>query len=140
MNRIYLPVLSAVQAMAKGNAPEAVEALQVATTGEMPMPGDGSAIVGKRAFALHSRPVVVARAGRVREGLAEFQKIVDHPGIRFTDPIGSLAHLQISLGYRLAGEQDKARSEYDMLLKRWSDADPDLPILKDTQPEFRSLP
>ena len=79
------------------------------------------------------------RADRVQEGLAEFQKIVDHPGIRFTDPIGSLADLQISRGYRLVGDQDKARSEYEMLFKRWADADPDLPILKEAQREFRSL-
>ena len=138
VNRIYLPVLSAVQAMAKGNAPEAVEALQVATTGEMSMPGDGSAMLGN-VHSPYIRGESLFRAGRVREGLAEFQKIVDHPGIRFTDPIGSLAYLEISRGYRLAGEQDKARSEYQTLLKRWSDADPDLPILKDAQSEFRAV-
>src|SRR5262252_5340346 len=33
VNRIYLPVLSAILAMDKGNANEAVEELQVATTG-----------------------------------------------------------------------------------------------------------
>jgi DNA-binding winged helix-turn-helix (wHTH) protein/tetratricopeptide (TPR) repeat protein len=139
VNRVYLPVLSAVLAMDKGNAPEAVEDLQVATTGEMSMPGDGSAMLGN-VHSPYIRGEALFRANRVSEGIAEFQKIVDHPGIRFTDPIGSLAHLQISRGYRLAGDQDKARSEYEKLLKRWADADPNLPVLNEAQREFRSLP
>ena len=106
VNRIYLPVLSAVLAMDKGNAQEAVEDLQVATTGEMAMVGDGSAMLGN-VHSPYIRGEALFRAGRVQEGLAEFQKIVDHPGIRFTDPIGSLAYLQISRGYRLAGDQTR---------------------------------
>ena len=137
VNRIYLPVLSAVLAMDKGDANQAVEDLQVATTGEMAMVGDGSAMLGN-VHSPYIRGEALFRAGSVNEGIAEFQKIVDHPGIRFTDPIGSLAHLQISRGYRLGGDGNKARTEYEMLLKRWADADPDLPILKEAQSEFRT--
>jgi DNA-binding winged helix-turn-helix (wHTH) protein/tetratricopeptide (TPR) repeat protein len=137
VNRIYLPVLSAVLALDKGDANEAVEDLQAATTGEMAMVGDGSAMLGN-VHSPYIRGEALLRVGRVPAGIAEFQKIVDHPGIRFTDPIGSLAHLQISRGYRLGGDGNKARTEYEMLLKRWADADPDLPILKEAQSEFRT--
>ena len=102
VNRIYLPVLSAVLAMDNGNAPEAVEDLQVTTTGEMAMVGDGAAMMGN-VHSPYIRGEALFRANRVQEGLAEFQKIVDHPGIRFTDPIGSLAGLQIARGYRFVG-------------------------------------
>jgi tetratricopeptide (TPR) repeat protein len=139
VNRIYLPVLSAVLAMGKEDSHKAVEDLQVLTTGEMAMVGDGSAMLGN-VHSPYIRGEALFRAGRVQKGIAEFQKIVDHPGIRFTDPIGSLAHLQISRGYRLTGDGNKARSEYEMLLKRWADADPDLPILKEAQREFHALP
>jgi DNA-binding winged helix-turn-helix (wHTH) protein/tetratricopeptide (TPR) repeat protein len=138
VNRIYLPVLKAVVAIGKGNAPEATEDLQVTTTGEMAMPGDGSAMLGN-VHSPYIRGEALFRTNRVQEGLAEFQKIVDHPGIRFTDPIGSLAGRQISRGYRLAGDQDKARTEYEKLFKQWAAADPDLPVLKEAQREFRSL-
>jgi eukaryotic-like serine/threonine-protein kinase len=138
VNRIYLPVLSAVLAMDKGNVPEAVEDLQVTTIGEMAMVGDGGAMMGN-VHSPYIRGEALFRINRVQEGLAEFQKIVDHPGIRFTDPIGSLARLQISRGYRLAGDGNKARSEYEILFQRWVDADPDLPILKEAQREFRAL-
>jgi DNA-binding winged helix-turn-helix (wHTH) protein/tetratricopeptide (TPR) repeat protein len=138
VNRIYLPVLNAVLAIGNGNAPKAVEDLQVTTTGEMAMVGDGSAMLGN-VHSPYIRGEALFRAGRVHEGIAEFQKIVDHPGIRFTDPIGSLAYLQISRGYRLAGDGNKARSAYEILFQRWVDADPDLPTLKEAQREFRAL-
>jgi eukaryotic-like serine/threonine-protein kinase len=138
VNRIYLPVLSAVLAMYKGDANEAVEVLQVTTTGEMAMVGDGSAMLGN-VHSPYIRGEALFRAGRVKEGISEFQKIVDHSGIRFTDPIGSLAYLQISRGYRLAGDQIRARSAYEMLLRKWADADPDLPLLGQAQREFRAL-
>lgn len=138
VNRIYLPVLRAVLAMDQGNAPEALEDLQVTTTGEMALVGDGGAMMGN-VYSPYIRGEALFRSSRVQEGIAEFQKIVDHPGIRFTDPIGSIAGLQIARGYRFAGDQDKARSEYEKLLKRWADADPDLPLFRNAQREFRAL-
>ena len=39
-----------------------------------------------------------------------FQKVLDHRGIVFADPIGALAHLDRALV--LVGEKDKARSAY----------------------------
>jgi DNA-binding winged helix-turn-helix (wHTH) protein/tetratricopeptide (TPR) repeat protein len=139
VNRIYLPVLSAVLAMYKGDANEAVEDLQVTTTGEMAMVGDGSAVLGN----VHSpciRGEALFRAGRVKEGIAEFQKLVDHPGIRFTDPTGSLAYLQMSHGYRLLGDRINALGAYETFSKRWADADPEVPILQEAQREFHELP
>src|SRR5215831_4867251 len=138
VNRIYLPVLSAVLALDRGDAKEAVEDLQVTTTGEMAMVGDGSAMLGN-VHSPYIRGEALFRAGRFREGIAEFQKIVDHPGIRFTDPVGSLAYLQLSRGYRLANDRIKAQEAHEIFLKRWADSDPDVPILKEAQREFRVL-
>ena len=138
VNRIYLPVLNAILAMAKGNAPEAVEALQVTPSGEMAMVGDGSAMLGN-VHSPYIRGKALLRAGQLHEGIAEFNKIVEHPGIRFTDPIGSLAQLQIARGYRLGGETIQARNAYEMFLKRWSSADSDLPILGEAQRELDAL-
>lgn len=65
---------------------------------------------------------------------------MDHPGIRFTDPIGSLAYLQMSRGNHLLGDQINARGAYETFSKRWVDGDPDVPILKEAQREFHALP
>ena len=138
VNRIYLPVLSAVLAMAKGNAAEAVETLQVTASGEMALVGDGSAMLGN-VYSPYIRGQALLRAGHVQEGIAEFNKIVEHPGIRFTDPIGSLAHLQIARGYRLGGDPIQARSAYEMFLKRWAGADSDQPILGAARRELDAI-
>jgi hypothetical protein len=40
---------------------------------------------------------------------AEFQKILDHRGIVISDPIGALAHLQLTRAYAAAGDKAKAK-------------------------------
>jgi len=105
----------------------------------MAMVGDGSAMLGN-VHSPYIRGEALFRTGSLKEGIAEFQKIVDHPGVRFTDPIGSLAYLRTSQGYHRLGDQIRARGGYETFLRRWADADPDVPILKQAQREFRALP
>ena len=52
---------------------------------------------------------------------AEFQKILDHPGV-VSEPIGALAHLGLGRAYAL-----EARSAYQDFFSLWKDADPDIP-------------
>ena len=70
---------------------------------------------------------------------AEFQKLIDHPGIVLNQPIGSLAHLQLGRAYALSGDNVKARAAYQNFLTLWKDADPDIPILKDAKAEYAHL-
>lgn len=58
----------------------------------------------------------------------EFERILDHPGIVISDPIGALARLQLGRAYVLAGDKDKACIAYKDFLTLWKDADPDIPI------------
>ena len=93
VNRIYLPVLKAIQIMNKRNASEAVQHYRSRRSASLAMVGDGSAMVGN-AHSPYIRGEALFRTCRVLAGIAEFPKIVDHPRIRFTDPIGSLAYRQ----------------------------------------------
>jgi eukaryotic-like serine/threonine-protein kinase len=70
---------------------------------------------------------------------AEFQKILDHPGLVRSEPIGALAHLQLGRAYALAGDKDKAKSAYNDFLTLWRDADPDVPVLKEAKVEYTKL-
>src|SRR5271170_6126036 len=70
---------------------------------------------------------------------AEFQKILDHPGIVVNDPIGALAHLGLARGDALAGDTVKAKAAYQDFLALWKNADPDAPILKQAQAEYAKL-
>jgi serine/threonine protein kinase/Flp pilus assembly protein TadD len=70
---------------------------------------------------------------------AEFQKLIDHPGIVLNQPIGSLAHLGLGRAYALSGDNVKARASYQNFLTLWKDADPDIPILQQAKDEYAKL-
>jgi predicted Zn-dependent protease len=78
-------------------------------------------------------------AHRGREAAAEFQKVLNHRGIVFNEPIGALAHLQLGRAYALSGDDTKARSAYQDFFSLWKDADPDVPILKEARAEYAKL-
>jgi hypothetical protein len=70
---------------------------------------------------------------------AEFQNIVDHPGIVRSESIGALALLQLGRAHALAGDTDEARNSYQTFLVMWKDADADISILKQAKTEFAKL-
>ena len=69
---------------------------------------------------------------------AEFQKLIDHPGIVLADPLGALAVLQIGRAWAVAGHNDKAKAAYQGFLKLWNE-DADISILKQAKAEFAKL-
>ena len=70
---------------------------------------------------------------------SEFQKILDHPGIVVSDPVGALARLQLGRAYALTGDKAKAKSAYQDFLTLWKDADAGIPILKQAKAEYAKL-
>jgi len=84
------------------------------------------------------RGLAYSQLGRFNEAAAEFQTIVDHPGLVLNDPIGPMARLQLARALRA---EDRARSAqvYTNLLALWKDADPDIPVLKQAKAESARL-
>ena len=78
-------------------------------------------------------------AGRGQEAAAEFQKVLDHRGVVFADPIGALAHVHLGRAYASSGDNVHAKSSYEHFFTLWKDADPDLPILKQAKAEYARL-
>ena len=79
---------------------------------------------------------------KVRDGqqaAAEFQKIIDHRSIVTNDILGALAHLQLGRAYAMAGDTAKAKAAYQDFLTLWKDADPDIPIFKQSKAESARL-
>jgi predicted Zn-dependent protease len=136
---IYLPVLRAVFALNRGEPPEAIEALQAAAPYELAVPGtDFYAFFGGLYPAyLRGRPLLAAR--RPAEASAEFQKILDHPGIVLADPVGALAQLELGRAYALAGDRARAKAAYEAFLGLWKDADPDVPVLQQAKAGYARL-
>jgi Tfp pilus assembly protein PilF len=70
---------------------------------------------------------------------AEFQKILDHRGVVVNFPLGALAHVGLARAYALSGDAPKAKTAYQDFFALWKDADPDIPILKESKAEYEKL-
>lgn len=71
--------------------------------------------------------------------MAEFQKILEHPGMSLNEPIAVLARLGIARAYAADGQRERARSAYQDFLTLWETADPDIPVLKQARAEYAKL-
>jgi tetratricopeptide (TPR) repeat protein len=129
----YLPSIRGVTAIGGGRPMEAVDALRAAAPYELGAIGIASM------QPIYFRGQAYLAAGRGAAAAAEFQKILDHPGVVRTGLIGALAHLQLGRAYVLSGNHDEARAAYRDFLTLWKDADPDIPILKEAKAEYAKL-
>ena len=134
----YLPTLRAKIAVRKGNASEAIESLRAAAPYELGAWG-GPTFYWAALYAIHARGEAYLAAGRGPEAAVEFQKIINHRGIVFNDPIGALARLGLARAYALQGDAARARAAYQDFLTLWKDADPDIPVLRAAKAEFAKL-
>ncbi len=90
-------------------------------------------------YPVYVRGEAYLAAHQGKEAAAEFQKILDHRGIVLNEPIGALGLLQLRRAYVMHGDTAKARADHQDFLTLWKDADPDIPVLKQTQAEYAKL-
>jgi tetratricopeptide (TPR) repeat protein len=133
----YLPALRALEALNRGDAAKALELTEVATPYDFAVPAtafwDG-AFFGAL-YPVYVRGLAYSRMGRHREAAAEFQKILDHPGIMLNDPIGPMARLQLARALSASGDRAKSAAVYKDLIALWKDADPDIPVVQEAKAE-----
>ena len=136
----YVPVLRAIAALELSKPAESVERLQIALRYELAANGIDFAhhyLGGLQSAYVRGQAFVAAR--RYAEAAAEFQKILDHRGVVGLDPIGPLSQLQLGRVFALRGDKAKAKAAYEAFLTSWTDADPDVPILKQAKAEYAGL-
>jgi serine/threonine protein kinase/tetratricopeptide (TPR) repeat protein len=134
----YLPTLRARLALNKGKAVEAIENLRVAEPYELGVSTDCQ-FNWSAMYPVFVRGEAYLAARQGSEAAAEFQKILDHPGIVVNQPIAALAHLGLGRAYVLQGDIPRAKAAYQDFLTLWKDADPDIPILKQAKDEYAKL-
>jgi hypothetical protein len=135
----YLPTLRALFALARNEPAKANEALQVALPYDRAAPGTAfdANFGGFYPAYVRGEAYLAARTGA--EAAAEFQKVLDNPGLVFADPVGTLAHLEQGRAFKLSGDLVRAKTAYEDFLKLWEKADGDLPILKQAKAEYAKL-
>jgi DNA-binding winged helix-turn-helix (wHTH) protein/tetratricopeptide (TPR) repeat protein len=130
-SKVWLPEIRAAIEIRRGNPMRAVDLLAPVTPYE--------AGWDDRFRSAYLRGEAYLAEHRGQEAAAEFQKIINHPGVVLSAPIGALARLGVARSYALAGDTTKAGAAYRDFLALWKDADPDIPILIAAKSEYAKL-
>jgi hypothetical protein len=131
----YLPTIRAAAAQ-QGGAAQATEALSLAALYEL---GATATALNFALYPVYLRGEAYVAGHQGSGAGAEFQKILDHPGVVQNEPIGALAHLGLARAYALSGDAAKSKAAYQDFFALWKDADPDIPILKEAKAEYAKL-
>lgn len=135
---IYLPMIHAASAL--GGSPrefgQAIASLATAAPYEL---GNPTQTLNFACYPVYLRGLAYLAGKQGSAAAAEFQKILDRPGVVVNEPSGSLARLGLGRAYELSGDKGKARSAYQDFFALWKDSDPDVPILKEAKAEYAKL-
>jgi eukaryotic-like serine/threonine-protein kinase len=134
----YLPIHRALVALNQGDPSSAIEQLQVTAPFDLAIPCSWFGFFGNL-YSSYVRGEAYLAAHRYPEAVAEFKRILDHPGIVFTDPVRAAARLQLGRALVSAGERMNAKAAYQDLFTLWKDADPYLRLLKEAKAEYAKL-
>jgi DNA-binding winged helix-turn-helix (wHTH) protein/Tfp pilus assembly protein PilF len=130
VQRMWVPTTRAAIALSHKKPAKAIELLRVVSSYELGTP---------RLLPIYERGRAYLMIHNGSAAAAEFQKLIDHPGIVREFPLGALAHLGVARAYALQGDTAKSRAAYQDFLTLWKDADPDIPVLKQAKVEYAKL-
>ena len=88
---------------------------------------------------IYVRGLAFLKLGKGREAGAEFQTIMDHPGIDVTSPRHALAQLGLARALELSGNHPASRAAYQRFFTLWADADPEIPELQRAKLEYARI-
>ena len=128
---IVSPMIRAAMENSRGKYAEAIEILQPASRFEL---GGVSSY-----WINYIRAQVYLGQHGGKEAAAEYQKILDHPGVDPLSPLYPLAHVGLARAAALTGDIAKSRKEYQDFFAAWKDADADLPVLVQAKKEYEQL-
>jgi eukaryotic-like serine/threonine-protein kinase len=134
----YLPVVRAKVALNGGKSSEAIELLKGAEPYDVAFTCSWFGSFGSL-YSPYVRGEAYLAAHRYAEAAGEFQKVLDHPGIVFTDPMRVMAHIRLGRTFAMSGDKAKAKAAYQNFLTLWKDADSDIPILNEGNAEYAKL-
>ncbi|MFZ3330895.1 MAG: protein kinase [Candidatus Acidiferrales bacterium] len=131
VNGYDLPAIRATIEINRNNPAKAIDLLQVAEQYDLAN--------GRATRTTYQRARAYLALHKGTEAAAEFQKIVDHPGVVVNAITGALAKLGLARAYALHADNAKARVAYQDFFALWNDADPKIPILLQAKSEYAKL-
>jgi len=129
LNNFYAPQVRAALALRAGKPADAIAALRVAIPYELKEPD-----------VLYLRGTAYLAAADGAGAAAEFQKLLDNPGLSPVSPLNNLSHLGLARALAAQKNFPAAKHEYETFFGLWKDADSTVPILRDAKTEYSKLP
>jgi eukaryotic-like serine/threonine-protein kinase len=133
-----LPTIRAAIELDKNDPRTAIETLRVAVPYDLADADFGGAFC-PNLHPVYVRGLAYLKTGQGQQAAAEFQKILDHPGIGLNFVTAALAHLQLARAQAMMGDKAAARKSYQDFLTLWKDANPDIPIYRQAKAEYARL-
>ena len=90
-------------------------------------------------YPAYIRGLAYLELGDSRSAAAEFQKLIDNPGLTVRHVTGALAWLQLGRAQKMMGDEAAARKSYETFLNLWKNADTDIPIYQEAKAEYAKL-
>jgi len=90
-------------------------------------------------YPAYIRGLAYLKLGDGRSAAAQFQKLIDHPGLTVKHVTGPLAWLQLGRAQKMMGDGAAARKSYETFLDLWKNADMDIPIYREAKAEYARL-
>jgi eukaryotic-like serine/threonine-protein kinase len=90
-------------------------------------------------YPAYIRGLAYLKLGDGRSAAAQFQKLIDNPGLTVKYVTGPLAWLQLGRAQKMMGDEAAARKSYETFLDLWKNADPDIPIYQQAKAEYAKL-
>ncbi len=130
-----LPTIRAAIEVTSNHPREAIDLLKIAEAHEL----GATNVPPNGVYPAYVRGLAYLKLGQGQQAAAEFQKVVDNPGVVRLYLQGALAHLQLGRAKAMAGDKVAARKSYQDFLTLWKNADPDIPIYKQAKAEYAKL-
>lgn len=129
-----IPAARAIVFIHQNKSAEAIDLLEPSRKYEL-----GNGLAPSTYLILYVRGLAYLQLHDGAKAAAEFQRILDHPGLNSVSPLLPLSQLNLARAYALQGDSAKARTIYQDFFARWKDADPDIPALIAAKSEYTKL-
>ncbi len=131
INSFWVPTIRAAIELDRGDVGRASQFLEATSDYEL--------APDTYLFPIYLRGEIFLKTSQGKEAAAEFQKILNNPGVVDNFVLGALAHLGLARAYAMQGDTAKAKAAYQDFVALWKDADPDIPILLTAKAEYAKL-
>jgi DNA-binding winged helix-turn-helix (wHTH) protein/tetratricopeptide (TPR) repeat protein len=133
----WAPTIEASIDLRAANPNAAVSKLQVVTPYELSTaPPFADAVY---LYPIYVRGEALLAAHNGRAAVAEFQKLLGHPGAADNSLVFALSRLQLGRAEAMTGDNLTARKDFQEFFSLWKDADPDIPVLIAAKSEYAKL-